>query len=76
MSKNRSHTKTKRLCPHHKKKILRDRVEAELLLEHIQLRSRREIHDEKRTHPCEFGFGWHLTSEAKLTNVPGYRHSA
>lgn len=72
MSKH--HTRTgKRLCPKHGKKILRDRVEAELLLEQIQLRSRREIHDEKRSHLCEFGFGWHLTSEEAKTE---YRHSA
>lgn len=76
MSKHHTRTGGKRLCPQHKKKILRDRVEAELLLEHIQLRSRREIHDEKRAHPCEFGFGWHLTSEEAHNTEPGYRHSA
>lgn len=75
MSKNRSHTRAKRLCPKHKKVILADRVQAELLLEHIQLRSRREIHDEKRAHPCEFGFGWHLTSEESHHEMPE-RHSA
>lgn len=75
MSKKNSHTQAKRLCPKHKKKILRDRVEAELLLEHIQLRSRREIHEEKRSHPCEFGFGWHLTSQDQITEMPE-RHSA
>lgn len=74
---SKRHTRTgKRLCPQHKKKILKDRVEAELLLEHIQLRSRREIHSEKRAHPCEFGFGWHLTSEEAHNTEPGYRHSA
>lgn len=74
MSKRKSHTV--RLCPKHGKKILPDRISAELLLEHIQLHSRREIHNEKRVHPCNFGFGWHLTSEDAHDNVPGYRHSA
>jgi hypothetical protein len=47
------------------------------LLEHIQLRSRREIHDEKRAHRCEFGFGWHLTSEEQRTQPEApYRYSA
>lgn len=78
MSKRTTRT-GKPLCPKHHKKILSDRVQAELLLEHIQLRSRREIHNEKRAHQCEFGFGWHLTSEEERReedNVPGYRHSA
>jgi hypothetical protein len=75
MPKRQSHT-SKRLCPKHKKVILRDRIEAELLLEHIQKNSRREIHDEKRTHACEFGFGWHLTSEDKRPNAVEIRHSA
>jgi len=75
MTKRRSHA-SKRLCPKHKKVILRDRVEAELLLEHIQKNSRREIHDEKRSHPCNFGFGWHLTSEEERTPVTPDRHSA
>lgn len=72
MSKRHSHTGHK-LCPKHGKKILQDRIAAELLLEHIQLRSRREIRDEKRTHECEFGFGWHLTSE---DSRQGMLHSA
>lgn len=76
MSKRRSHTRRPKLCPQHHKKILVDRVQAELLLEHIQLRSRREIHTEKRAHRCEFGYGWHLTSEEAHDQVPGYRHSA
>jgi len=76
MSKHHSHTRKPKLCPKHGKKILPDRIAAELLLEHVQLRSRREIHDEKRTHRCEFGFGWHLTSEEARDTVPGYRHSA
>lgn len=75
MPKRRSHT-SKRLCPKHKKVILRDRVEAELLLEHIQKNSRREIHDEKRSHPCEFGFGWHLTSEDARPPVDHIPYSA
>lgn len=75
MSKRRSHTRD-RLCPKHGKKILRDRVAAELLLEHIQLRSRREIHNEVRTHQCEFGFGWHLTSEESRHATRGMRQSA
>lgn len=75
MSKRHSHT-GKKLCPRHKKKILKDRIEAELLLEHIQLRSRREIRGENRAHPCNFGFGWHLTSEEQRTPYEGMPHSA
>jgi hypothetical protein len=73
MSRKRSHTK---LCPKHGKKIFTDWVSATLTLEEIQLRSRREIHNEVRSHPCEFGYGWHLTSEEQRTEVPGIRHSA
>jgi len=76
MSKRTTRSRTVKLCPKHGKKILADRVQAELLLEHIQLHSRREIHDEKRSHRCEFGFGWHLTSEEERDHAPGYRHSA
>lgn len=71
----RSRSRTEKLCPRHGKKILADRIAAELRLEHIQLRSRREIHDEKRAHPCEFGNGWHLTSE-EAHYVSDYSHSA
>lgn len=74
MSKRRSHTA--KLCPQHGKKILRDWVSASLLLEHIQLRSRRENRDENRVYQCEFGHGWHLTSEAQRTGVQRIRHSA
>lgn len=76
MSKRHTRTGNKRLCPKHKKVILRDRVEAELLLEHIQKNSRREIHDEKRAHSCEFGFGWHLTSEELRSPVERIPYSA
>lgn len=74
MPKKRSHTK--RYCPKAGKKILRDWVEAELTLEAIQLRSRREIHGEIRTYPCQFGDHYHLTSEEQRTEAPGIRYSA
>lgn len=70
MPKRRSHTTKVKICPKHGKKILRDRVEAELIKEHVQLRSRREIYDVRRTHPCEFGYGWHLTSEEQRSGLP------
>lgn len=74
MPKRRAHTK--RLCPKDGKVILKDWVAAELLLQHIQKNSRREIHTEKRSYPCEFGYGWHLTSEESRSDVKPLPHSA
>lgn len=74
MPKKRSHTA--RYCFKAGKKILVDWVQAELTLEAIQLRSRREIHGETRTYKCKFGDHYHLTSEEQRTEVQGIRYSA
>jgi hypothetical protein len=47
-----------------------DRIRADLVLENIQLRSRREIRDEKRSYRCSFCGGYHLTSQDRLTELP------
>lgn len=64
---------TSGFCKRANKVILKDWIEAELLLEHIQLNARRTIHGENRSYPCEFGDHFHLTSEDKRNQLP---HSA
>lgn len=68
MSKRRPHTRA--LCRVTGKVKFRDRVEADLRLEHIQLRARRTIHDEKRSYRCNHCGSWHLTSEDLKTPLP------
>jgi hypothetical protein len=63
-------------CREARRKTYRDRIAADLQLEHIQLKARRTIHDEKRSYPCLFCRGWHLTSEDQRTENPRLPHSA
>lgn len=59
-----------RKCKKTGKVRYRDRIKAELVLEDIQLRSRREIRDEKRAYGCSFCGGYHLTSQEQQTQLP------
>lgn len=69
----RNHSHTYGFCKKANRRIMVDRIAAELTLENIQLNARRTIHDEKRSYPCPFGDHWHLTSEDQRTDLP---HSA
>lgn len=71
---NISHTH--QYCKKANKKILVDRVQAELFLEHIQLNARRTIHDECRSYPCQFGNHWHVTSESQRSKIQDIPYSA
>lgn len=70
MARNRTHTTG--FCKKANKLILADRIAADLMLEYIQLRSRRTIYNVKRSYECPFGNHWHLTAEEPRTE----RHSA
>lgn len=63
----RNHSPHRGFCKKANKLILADRIAAELALEDIQLNSRRTIHDECRSYPCNFGDHYHLTSEEQRT---------
>lgn len=75
MSKRNRHSHTD-ACIKTNKVRFQDRIAAELTLEHIQLRARRTIHNEKRSYPCEFCHGWHLTSREGSTPSRQIAHSA
>jgi hypothetical protein len=66
----RNHSPHYGFCKQANKKIMADRIQAELLLEDIQLNSRRTIHDEKRSYRCKWGDHWHLTSEELKNEMP------
>jgi hypothetical protein len=71
----RNHPHTFAICKKANRKILADRIQADLLLEYIQLNARRTIHDEKRSYPCKFGDHWHLTSQDAENKIQDIRHS-
>jgi hypothetical protein len=64
------------ICKRANKKILVDRIQADLLLEYIQLNARRTIHEESRSYHCNFGNHYHLTSEDQRTENHNSPHSA
>lgn len=63
-------------CKRAGKKIMADRIQAALVLEDIQLKSRRTHHNEVRFYQCHFGNHFHLTSEEQRTEVRHRSHSA
>lgn len=63
-------------CKQAKRKSWVDRIQADLVLEDIQLNARRTIHDECRSYHCKFGNHWHLTSEDRRAENRDMFHSA
>lgn len=69
----KNHSPRRHFCQKAMKTEFYDRVDAELMREHIELRARRTAIDVVRSYQCPFGNHWHLTSQDQIIAL---RHSA